>query len=391
MAAQIEVGDDLEIMRLHDDPVYYFRIAFGIDPTEQQTDFLNEIRLPGAKVSIASGHGTGKSTSFAGAALWFLDTHIDALVPCTAPTAHQLEDVLWREMYGLYNRMPDEMKGEISFNSERVRRRNSNGMIVARTARPENPDALQGFHAPEILFLIDEAAGVADAIFEVARGALSTPNARVAMAGNPTKLTGYFHSSHHMNRDSWTRLRFSCLESPLVDPSYAADIIREYGEDSDMYRVRVLGKFPHSGIYNLIPLELVEAAMERTAPPDWQEYMPIVFGVDPAYEGTDRSSIVMRQGLFAKVLFAGRGLRTDELAVRANTLAHKYSPQTIFVDKTGVGAGVLDQLRNLGAPAVGIAFSNAPDDGERFTNKRIEEQIIRSNNIQFIKIPFDPA
>ena len=71
-----------------------------------------------------------------------------------------------------------------------------------------------------MVFLIDEASGVPEQIFEAAQGALSTEGARILMAANPTRLTGYFYNSHHKNRDSWTRFRFSCLDSPNVDKSY---------------------------------------------------------------------------------------------------------------------------------------------------------------------------
>ena len=58
---------------------------------------------------------------------------------------------------------------------------------VARTA--SKPDALQGFHAEHVLYIIDEASGVDDTIFEPVLGALSTPGARLLMCGNPTQLT----------------------------------------------------------------------------------------------------------------------------------------------------------------------------------------------------------
>src|SRR5208337_1502022 len=92
---------------------------------------------------------------------------------------------------------------------------------VARTSRPETPDALQGFHASDIrvsadgrsiietlndttrgqiMFVIDEAAGVSDRVFEVAEGALASPNSSLLMGGNPTRGTGYFANSHKQNR-----------------------------------------------------------------------------------------------------------------------------------------------------------------------------------------------
>ncbi len=154
---------------LQDQPDLFAREMLGLEPTTQQRNFLAAIARPGARVAARSGHGTGKSTALAIAALWFLFTRKDALVPCTAPTAHQLQDVLWREIRHLLNRMDPDTRSAVQTTSDRITLKGSAGMIVARTSRPENPDALQGFHAPEILFVIDEAAGVSDAVFEVAR------------------------------------------------------------------------------------------------------------------------------------------------------------------------------------------------------------------------------
>ena len=356
----------------HDDPAQFSRQVLGLEPTGQQEEFFAAIARPGAHVAVRSGHGTGKSTALAAVALWFLMTRRDALVPCTAPTAHQLQDVLWREMRRLALRMNEETRRLLSVTSDRITLRESGGLIVARTARPENPDALQGFHSPEMLFVIDEAAGVHDGIFEVAHGALSTASARVAMTGNPTRLTGYFHGAFHVSRENWIRLHFSCLESPLVAPEYAAGIAAEYGEDSDVYRVRVTGDFPRVGAFNLVSLEDVEAALARTAPPGFERHKPMIFGVDPAWMGTDRSAIALRQGMYATILFVGRKLDTSQLAELVARKAEELRPDAIFVDQTGVGAGVYDQLKTLRHSVTGIAFSQQPLEPQRFANRRAE-------------------
>ena len=362
---------DADLLRLHDDPVFYARVAFDLEPTEQQREFLNAIKHPGAHVGVRSGHGVGKSAALAMAALWFLDTHRDALVPCTAPTAHQLNDILWRELAGLHRRMPDAMRAGILFNSERIRHKGSTGAIIPRTARPENPDALQGFHAPEIMFIVDEASGVADAVFEVARGALSTPGARVALAGNPTRLSGFFYDVFHTLRDHWTRLHFSCLDSSLVAPNYARELALEYGEDTDMYRVRVLGDFPRHGLLSMISAERVELALARSLALDAVDYAPAVLGVDPAWEGSDRSAVVLRKGIWAKVLFVGRGLRGDELATRVAVFQDEHAAAAVFVDKTGVGASCCDFLRSAGRSFTPISFAERPAS-DRFVNRRAE-------------------
>ena len=341
--------------------------------TEQQKQFLMAMAQPGAKVSVKAGHGVGKSTVFAWLVLWFLCCYKDVKIPCTAPSGHQLEDVLWAEIAKWKEKMHPWFAQSIKVKSDRVEvvGIEKNQFAVARTARRENPDALQGFHADNILFLIDEAPGVDEKVFEVARGALSTPNARVAMAGNPTQTTGYFYQSHNLHRDTWTRFTFSCLDSPLVDPGYAKEIAAEYGEDSDMYRVRVLGEFPNASIMQLISSDLIEKAMKANPREDTYINAPIVLGVDVSYFGDDRCSIFKRQGLMSWLLFEGKNLDTTQLATAVARFEDEHRADIVNVDLTGWGAGVVDAGRSWNRNWNGIMVGGSSGDPACF-NKRAE-------------------
>src|SRR5262249_12342067 len=131
---------------------------------------------------------------------------------------------------------------------------------VRRTASKDNPEALQGFHAEHLLFLIDEASGIPDIVFEVGMGALSTPGAKVVMAGNRT--SGCFYATHNSLRGRWHTMHVNCLEVPRAQ-GHIEDIKAKYGEDSNAYRVRVLGEFPTSDDETVIPLELALGAIGR--------------------------------------------------------------------------------------------------------------------------------
>lgn len=315
------------------------------EPTKQQEEALNAFSVPGAHVSIRSGHGTGKSTIFAWVALWALVCFWDVKIPATAPTAHQLEDILFPEIEKWRARMLEPWRSAIQVKSDKVVMDGTPGFVAARTGRKENPEALQGFHADNLIFLIDEASGIPEQIFEVARGALSTEGARILMAANPTRLTGYFYNSHHKNRDLWTRFQFSCLDSPRVSPAYAKEIAEEYGEDSDMYRVRVLGEFPHASEMQFMPGDVVEAAMGRHLREEMFDFAPVVIGVDVAMFGGDRSVVFLRQGLMSKMLYQKRGIKPEELAARVAMFEDEYRADAVIVDATGVGEAVMSSLR----------------------------------------------
>ena len=364
-----ELADIVEQWRT--DALQFVRDQFNVEPSEQQQRLLTAASKPDAHVAVKSGHGTGKTTCMAWLILWAVTCFDDVKVPCTAPTAHQLKDALWTEVEKWRNRMLEPWRSSVGITSDEVRVKGVPGFAVARTGRKENPEALQGFHAETLIFLVDEASGIDDKVFEVARGALSTPGARVIMAANPTRTTGYFHNAFHRNRDKWDLLTFSCADSPLVSTDYINDMRDEYGEESDIYRVRVLGEFPSGGDLQFIPGALAEAAMHRYHLERLYNFAPPVLGVDVAWFGGDRSVVFLRQGIYSRLLWEQQGCEIATLAGVVARLEDEHKADAVFVDATGVGAGVVSNLRLMGRTPIAVSFGGAPLD-QQYTNKRAE-------------------
>jgi hypothetical protein len=227
---------------------------------------------------------------------------------------------------------------------------------VARTSRPERPEALQGFHSEHILFLIDEASGVSDNVFEVAEGALSTDGAFVVMAANPTRQSGYFFDSHHKMRSAWAALHWSGEDSPMVSRTYIANMEKKYGRHSPIFKVRVLGDFIGAAD-GVISLELCEAAVIRDV--ELNTRAPIVWGVDVARFGDDSSALAKRQGnhmLAPVVEWWGKDTMQTVGIVKAewDKTPESSRPRCINVDVIGIGAGVCDRLKEMKLPAVGV-------------------------------------
>jgi phage terminase large subunit len=122
------------------------------------------------RISIRAGHGIGKSTFLAWIVLWGICTHDDVKIPVASNSQNQLRDVIWPEIFKWWRRLPEPLKSQVDVQTERVvvKAAPDSAFAVARTAAKENSEALQGFHAGLVIFLIDEASGVADVIFEVA-------------------------------------------------------------------------------------------------------------------------------------------------------------------------------------------------------------------------------
>lgn len=150
------------ILYYKDKPVEFVKDIIKATPDDIQADILNMV-ANNRMTSIRSGHGIGKSTVLSWLIIWFMCTRPFPKIPCTAPTKHQLHDILWAEIAKWLN---PTLKTEIEWTQEKLYMKAypENWFAVPRTATL--PDALQGFHADHLLYIIDEASGVKDIVFE---------------------------------------------------------------------------------------------------------------------------------------------------------------------------------------------------------------------------------
>jgi phage terminase large subunit len=367
------------------DPVAFVQQVLGAEPDEWQAEALNAL-VSGDKLAVRSGHGVGKTTFLAWTILWWLMTRWPARVNCTANTQFQLETVLWGEIAAWHRRMPPGMRERLEVKSDKVvfaaedggSTRGESGAF-ARTASKEKPEALQGAHSKNMLFIVDEASGVPDIIFEAAEGTLSTPGAKIVLTGNPTRPNGYFYDAFYGPlQHRWWKKRVSCFDvkGDYVSPTFIEDMKARYGEDSNVYRVRVLGEFPRQDDDTVIPLDWAESAVGR----DTTAVGSVVWGLDVARSLTrDRSVLVKRQGNV--VLEKPRIWRYDDLMPLVGAIVAEYRatrhdmrPKEILIDTIGLGAGAVDRLRelDLGPLVRGINVGDVPAANDRFVRLRDE-------------------
>lgn len=351
------ISSDEAILYYSDHPVEFVEDIIGIIPDSDQADILNSVAV-NQMTSVRSGHGVGKSAVQAWIVIWFLVTRPFPKIPCTAPTQHQLFDILWAEV-SKWIRHSKRLGDILMWTNEKVymKGHKEEWFAVARTST--KPDALQGFHADNILFIIDEASGVDDKIFEPVLGALSTKGSHLLMCGNPTQLNGFFYESHHKNKAQYKTIHIDGRNSTRVSDDFVKTIVNMYGEDSDVFRVRVAGEFPIAGNDTFIPLPLLEKSLST-------EYVPrrhphqIDIGCDVARFGNDKTVISSRIDEKIEINKKLSGKDTQETAdyilMLGNSLVEKYNldpkngrPIPVKVDDGGVGGGVVDRLRRVKA------------------------------------------
>lgn len=332
-------------------PVEFVENIIGAKPDAAQAKILQSV-ADNQMTSVRSGHGVGKSTVEAWAVIWFMLTRPFPKIPCTAPTQHQLFDILWAEI-SKWLRHSQGLSSALIWTKEKLYLKDypEEWFAVGRTA--STADALQGFHAEHLLYIIDEAPGVSDKIFEPVLGSLSTPNAKLLMCGNPSQLSGFFYDSHHKNRANYQTFHIDGRSSSRVSPEFVQAIIQMYGEDSDVFRVRVAGEFPLQADDIFIPLSLVERSIMTEFAPRARP-LQVHIGCDVARFGDDKTVIgykVDEQVRFYKKRQGQDTMQTaDDIVLLGEKLVRRYQlaePIPVKVDDGGVGGGVVDRLRQL--------------------------------------------
>ena len=359
----------------------------GLDQLEVWQDTaLKALRDGEKRLSIRSGHGVGKTMFLACLALWALCTHYDCKVPVAANSQDQLRDVIWPEIRKQWHRLPEPLRVQIDCQAERivVKAAPELAFAVRRTATKEKPEALAGFHAGFLLFLLDEASGIPDEIYETAQGALSTPGAIAVLTSNPTRRNGYFHKTHHELRGRWHTMRVSSEDVPRAR-GHIEDVIEAYGRGSDAYRVRVLGEFPNAEAGSVIPLDLVEAAVNRHVAR--LDVLPI-WGVDVARFGDDSSALAKRQGNWLlETIKEWTGLDNVQVAGRIkaewDATPEDEQPVAIMVDAIGLGAGVVDILKSYDLPAYDVNVAEAASDDDKYY--RLRDELWHRYGLQWFK------
>lgn len=343
--------DEDSILYYADHPVEFVEDIIGAMPDSDQADILRSVKA-NQMTSVRSGHGIGKSAVEAWTIIWFIMTRPFPKIPCTAPTQHQLFDILWAEV-SKWTRNNKALQNELIWTKEKlyIKGYPEEWFAVARTA--SKPDALQGFHADDVLYIIDEASGVDDKIFEPVLGSLSTKGAKLLMCGNPTQLSGFFYDSHNKNRASYKTFHIDGRKSSRVSQEFVKTIISMYGENSDVFRVRVAGEFPLAEDDIFIPLPLVEKSIAT----DYLETLsPILvhIGCDVARFGDDKTVIgykVNEKVTFYKKRQGQDTMKTaDDIIMLGEELVQRFKltdPIPVKVDDGGVGGGVVDRLRQI--------------------------------------------
>ena len=328
--------------------------------------------------AVASGNGIGKSCLVSWLILWAMATHEDTRGVITANTETQLRSKTWPELAKWYRLFigKELFKYTATAIFSTQDGHDKTWRIDAIPWSKENPEAFAGLHnqGKRILLVFDEASAIWDGIWEVAEGAVTDSDTEIIWCafGNPTRNTGAFYECFEKYQSIWNCRQIDSRSVAISNKETIADWAKKYGEDSDFFKVHVRGVFPSASSNQLIPLELINEAMQRRYPEESVRYAPKIIGVDVARFGDDRSTIFKRQGLVTYEPEEHTKLDTMMLADIVDWHMRTWRPDVVFIDGGAMGAGVIDRLRQLGWPnVIEVNFGSAALN-DRYYNRRTE-------------------
>jgi hypothetical protein len=338
-------------------------------------------------LAIRSGHGCGKDAFLSWVYLWLLIVWgpMSCRGQVTAVNQGQLRNILWTEFRRWIKYSAENAKGgksllseSITVESDKVYLNQNKAMafVLAKTANVkamdegEQAEALAGAHDEHMILAADEASGLPKGVFKPIEGAMTQAMNFAILIGNPTRYTGYFRECFHEDRGRWVCIHWNAEDSPLQNPDELESDLQKYGYDSNWYRIRRRGEFPLAEPDALIPIDWIEAAVNRDIEP--QPTDPLILGVDVARYGNDKSVQAPRQGFKFYDLRTVSKRDTHEVGGWVNETMDELRAAVACVDVIGVGGGVVDFLKHTGRRYIAVDVSRTAVNEQRFYNRRAE-------------------
>jgi hypothetical protein len=325
---------------------------------------------------------------------WFALTRdaagVDWKIPATAGSWHQLTQYLFPEIHKWAGRLRwDKVRDGRPFSRahelQNLNLRLAHGSAFAGASA--NAALIEGAHADSLLFLFDEGKAIPAATFDACEGALGgTGEAFALILSTPGAPSGRFYDicARKPGYEDWHPVHVTlerAIAAGRISEEWAEQRARQWGTESAIYQNRVLGEFYASDEDSVIPLAWAEAAVARWHA--WDEAgrpepgRPRTVGVDVARTGQDRTVLALRNGPVITELRRSVKEDTMQTTGRVKGILDADDSVTAVVDVIGIGAGVVDRLREQHARV--LAFnasrgSKAKDSTREFgfANRRSE-------------------
>ena len=352
------------VRRYRKDPVLFASEILSVELDENQAT-IARLFVDRDYIAVASGKGIGKSVLFGVIALWWLSVFGAAKVVMLSNTDSQAERTLWPPLLRMLktSMISDWFESDsrkIYFSGEP-----ESGGIERISWSVHTIEATSGVHSANLLILCDEAGGMPEELLANLYTGLTERNNKMAMFGNPTRSTGYFHDAFSEG-SRWETLHIDSRSSKFTDKLKIHELISEYGEDSDRVRVNVRGLFPLASGDLVIPEGLLNKSLGKTPPPRLSSD-PVVVGLDIG-GGGDSTTWAVRIGDAIVQIDDAKTTEEDQIIERTSSIVERFGAHQVVVDMTGIGYFIPAKLRQRlpSISVVGRSFGEASPEPDCF-------------------------
>ena len=382
-------------------PIGWVRSRLGEHMWSKQRQIARSV-VKNRYTAVHSCHDSGKSFTASRLVAWWIDSHPpgSAFAVTTAPTTEQVDAILWREIGRAHRK--GELVGRITLDSKWRLGPSHGEELVAYGRKPSdyNPEAFQGIHQQFVLVVIDEANGVPKMLYDAVDTLVTNQNARVLAIGNPDSRTSHFYSVCQRG-SGWNVIHIDGFKTPnftgepvpaellelLLSTEWVDERRHRWGEGSPMWESKVRGRFPEMADDVLVQMDWWEAAADRKI--QRTEEMVSQFGYDVARYGVDKTMCYRNDGGILRRIWDLQQSSTTEVSQRImRDLVHNPGVPAV-VDETGVGAGVVDQLKEADYFVWGFTSGKQASDS-RFVNLRSEAYWHLRELFEFGLVDVDP-
>jgi phage terminase large subunit len=410
--------NDTDFDELHEhyleQPHEFIADVLGATPWHKQVEIVQDI-FHYSRVAVKTCNSVGKSYIAARIAVTYLMLYPDSIVVTTAPTWNQVKNVLWREIRSSIKKAEQITGIQLTQGQASQVELNIDTKWYAIGVSTSTPDNMMGYHADNLLVIVDEAGGVDEAIFQGVRAITTNIHNKILLIGNPTTPDGEFmkafgdssnyiqHTISAFDTPNFTENNIHTIEDllaaftppdgldarervehfertrrameplpydQLIDPGDVYQKYLDWGPDSDAWAALVMGEFPKQSAQSLIPSHLVTQAMQMYGTDDetGKSYAEISgweipngdphYGQDMARYGQDLNVLTPRHGGWAEkqVIWNKKGDFKQDLIESAEIILNiidPYDGSILFsIDDTGNGGGTTDALRKFARDAL---------------------------------------
>lgn len=369
--------------RFAPDIVRFVIEVIGLEPTPHQIELHRSVACSRSRTSVASGHGTGKTSGTSHIVLWHLLCFPMSVTLITANDMDQLKATMWKEIGTNVERIrANPNYGWIADHIEvlanatmRIKGFEDTWFVESKTANAKTANKMAGRHGEWLLVIVDEASTVPDEVTTTLLGALTEQHNRMLMNSQPTRNAGFFWRTHHelslANGGEWNNLVFSSVDSPLVSDDALMALWNSY--DDDERRVRLLGLFPQDSSKHMMSLRVAMKMYSYGRIIDESEPYGYLLTSDVASgEGIrDKSAIVAirvigygdvgpeaRRVEVIEIPLFTNGVRSNKLAGRIMGSGQEYPDNTKVVDSGGLGINVCQDLEDANQVITRVNWGN---------------------------------